>query len=119
MATGSRERRVAQAIAAELRAVIARRQIQHRVLSEGSGIPKSTLSNLLSGHSAMDVDQLARICAVIGVEPADVMSVAVGHVTARPTDAYALLVWLIDNPESDEVLASRLSEVEERTGLNG
>lgn len=86
MPTGSREVRVSAAVAEELRVVIARRNVKHVDLAARAGIPKSTLSQLLKGGAAMDLDQFVRICAALDLTPGDVLNTALAAMTARAVD---------------------------------
>src|SRR5438128_455652 len=71
MAQEARGRTVTAAVAAELRAIMARRQMKGVQLAEATGLPKSTMAGLLAGTSAMDLDQLMKICTVLDLEPGE------------------------------------------------
>ena len=85
---GTRERAVAGAVAEELRALLARRQLDALSLARSSGIPNSTLDTLLKGTAAMDVDQLARICRALEIEPGDLLTVAIARIPNQPGEQH-------------------------------
>jgi DNA-binding Xre family transcriptional regulator len=133
---GTRERRIAAVLGEEIRVVMARRQINSLQLSRMTDIPKSTMDTLLKGTSAMDVDQLARICKALGLEPGPFYSGAISLADGRiptdipgsnygtrgiaqlPNDPRALLRLLIDNPDIDDELTHRLEQAAGHTGEN-
>lgn len=53
--------------AAAIRAEIARRRISAKDLAQNLGVSRTTLWRRLNGHAAIDVDELTRMAAVIGV----------------------------------------------------
>jgi hypothetical protein len=55
------------AVAAEVRAELARQQLPARILSERSDIALTTLRRRLSGKSAFNLDELSRIAAALEV----------------------------------------------------
>lgn len=60
----------ALAIHAELRGWLGRRNISQRKLSEMSGIPRSTLSQIIgTDQRTIDVNELESLCAALGVSP--------------------------------------------------
>lgn len=63
------------AVAGEIRAVMARRQIPSRVVSEASGISRSTFSRKLAGRQDFSVSELLDIAKALGV-PASSLLVA-------------------------------------------
>lgn len=96
---GARERDVAAAVAEQLRVLMARKKMRTLHLSKAAGIPNSTLSSILDGGRAIDVDQLARLCRQLDVEPGDVLSAALDSIRA-------LLPEPPDMAVVDEVLAA-------------
>lgn len=83
MASGKREvGALTQAVAAELRAALARRNVSQKFVAGAAEIPSATLGKILRGVSVIDVEQLYRICRAIGVEPQDVVANAVGAAAA-------------------------------------
>lgn len=119
MAQEARGREVSGAVAAEIRSIMGRRLIKPVQLADAAGFPRSTMSNLLNGKAAMDLDQLARICRVLGIQPGDVMAAAMGTVHTIPTDPRTQLQQALDNPDTDSWLVSHLSELMSATGLSG
>lgn len=121
---GTRERRIAAALGEEIRVVMARRGINVLQLSRLTEISNSTLSTLLKGSSAMDVDQLARICKALDLEPGPFYSDAIAKAdgpsarahTRLPSDPRALLQTLIDNPDMDDELRTRLADARQHVG---
>lgn len=125
---GARERRIAAVLGEEIRVAMARRDVNTLQLSRSTGISNSTLATLLKGTSAMDVDQLARICKALDLDPGQFYSDAIAkadgvmpaihndqpHVTRGlaqlPSDPRALLRFLIDNPDMDDELTRRLEQ---------
>jgi len=57
-----------QAIAAEVRAALARKQIKQSDLAEAVGMSQAALSERLRGHRAFNTDQLADIAGVLGLD---------------------------------------------------
>jgi len=60
-----------EAVAGEIRAVIARKQVRLDDLSVATGIAKSTLSTKLRGHSEFSVTELIDIAMALDVPAAD------------------------------------------------
>lgn len=58
-------------VAEEIRALLARRRISGRQLAEATGMSQSAISARLTGTTAIDLDDLQRIAAALGVEPFD------------------------------------------------
>lgn len=124
---GTRERRIAAVLGEEIRVVMARQKINGLQLSKLTGISNSTLATLLNGTAAMDVDQLARICKALGLEPGPFYSYAITKadgtsastaLTHSGDDPRALIQRLLDNPDEDPVLAARLAEAPRHLGGN-
>jgi DNA-binding Xre family transcriptional regulator len=131
---GTRERRIAAVLGEEIRVVMARRKLNGLQLSKLTGISNSTLATLLNGTAAMDVDQLARICQALDLDPGEFYSGAIAkadgvipgvyddqpHTTSElprlPTDPRALLRTLIDNPDMDDELTHRLTQASAHVG---
>lgn len=128
MAQEARGREVAGAVAAELRAAMARQMVKPAQLADATGMARSTMSNLLAGKSAIDVDQLAKICRVLGLEPGDVMAAALSSGQsvsntpnpgdAIPSDLRAHIRFLMDNPNRDARLMELLGDPRVRMGLS-
>jgi DNA-binding Xre family transcriptional regulator len=132
---GTRERRIAAVLGEEIRVVMARRKLNGLQLSKLTGISNSTLATLLNGTAAMDVDQLARICQALGLEPGPFYSDAITKADGAPlptgieapdygtsglprlpTDPRLLLQTLIDNPDMDDELTHRLGQAAQHVG---
>jgi transcriptional regulator with XRE-family HTH domain len=62
------------AVAAEIRATISRLGMSQDQLAAGTGITKATLSRSLSGARALDLDELAAICAAVGLAPSELVT---------------------------------------------
>ena len=78
MASGTREiGDLTRAIATELRAAVARRNVSQKLVAGEAEIPAPTLGKILRGTGVIDVEQLYRICRALGVEPQDVVASAV------------------------------------------
>lgn len=133
MAT-ARERRIAGILAANIRAVMGRKNVNALTLSGMAGIANSTLGNLLNATTAMDVDQLYRICRALDVDPGPFYQAAIEeaddvHPQADPriptglplsvVDPRSLVQFLIDNPNADDELAARLGDVSQIPGVSG
>lgn len=85
MGTNARDVDVlARAIAAELRAEQARQNVTLRALAERAGIPHSTLSKSLNELRVLDVEEFAKVCAALGIEPAVIFARA--QATIVPSD---------------------------------
>ena len=83
MSTGSRERRISAAVGTELRVAMVRSNPKSGVaLARACGIPQPTLSHLLNGNAAMDLDQFVRLCTALGVVPGDVLTAALAAIEA-------------------------------------
>lgn len=87
---GTRERRVAAALAAEIRALAGRQNLKAFNLHKMSGIPRSTMAAIWNGEAVIDVDQLARISVALGVDPGTLLSTAIAATTLSP-DQEAIL----------------------------
>lgn len=73
------------AVAAELRAAIARADLTQREVSEGSGVPLATLNKTLKGNRVADVDDLYAIAAFLRISPAAILTQA-DHALAAYSD---------------------------------
>lgn len=71
--TGHRE-----AVAAEVRATVARQQVSLSELSERTGIAKSTLSNKLRGKTDFSISELIDVAIALDVPTADLLPPAAG-----------------------------------------
>ena len=58
-----------QAVAAEVRAAIARAGLRQADLADAIGISRGSLSSRLSGERAFRIDELVAIARVLGVQP--------------------------------------------------
>lgn len=75
MGTNARDVDVlARAIAAEIRAEQARQNLTLRALASRSGVPHSTLSKSLNEQRVLDVEELGKVCAALGIEPAEIFT---------------------------------------------
>lgn len=80
MATGARTTGwLTEAVAAEIRALMGRRDINQAGLSRATGIPKATVSSLLGLRKAMDLEQFHAISVALGAEPDELMRLAIEH----------------------------------------
>ena len=127
---GAREKRIAAVLGNEIRVAMVRRRVNALQLSRLAGISNSTLGTLLNGSSAMDVDQLARICKALDLEPGELYSAAIAMAddagtSTRPippvirqtvTDPRTLLQYLLDNPDEDDELNTRLANARQHVG---
>lgn len=71
-----------QAIAGEVRAAVARKQLRLDDLSATTRIAKSTLSTKLRGHSDFTVTELVLLSVALDVPAADFLAPAVQAVSA-------------------------------------
>lgn len=119
-----------RAIVAALNAEIGARGWTRKELGERAGIAEQTMLRLFLCRRPMRVDQLGAMVDALGVSIEHVVSEAnrwerelpvtpSAQPSQRPTDPRELIAWLIDNPKADDVLTTRLGEVEQRTGLTG
>ena len=69
-----RERELSRAVACDLRAVAARRQVTLSALSRATGIPRTTLSRKLRGHGDLTVSELVRLAVALDVSAADLLA---------------------------------------------
>lgn len=91
------------AVAAELRAEQGRQNLGLRELAVKAGVPHSTLSKSLNGLRMIDVEELAKVCRALEVEPAVIW--------ARAAAALAPVGGL-----SDDALLDVVSETRSRRG---
>lgn len=75
-----------RAVVDVLNGLVSERKLTHPELSELSGIPRSTLSKLLAGASALDLGQLSAICAPLGVPTYKVLKEAEEAASALDTE---------------------------------
>ncbi|WP_290473899.1 helix-turn-helix transcriptional regulator [Leifsonia sp. 71-9] len=68
-----------EAVAAEVRAQIARAARTHSSVAEETGIPKATLSRKTTGKTPFDVVEVARIAAALRIDPDDIFRAAAGR----------------------------------------
>ncbi|QIK64107.1 helix-turn-helix transcriptional regulator [Leucobacter viscericola] len=73
------------AIAAELRAAIARAGYNVKMLSDETRLPLSTLHKTLKGQRAIDVEDVLVICDHLGLEPGDIMNAAAQYARQNTT----------------------------------
>ncbi len=62
-----------KAIAAELRALRAKRRLSQRELAELAGVHKNTINRIENGHRGGQIEHLAVLCNVLGVKLSDFM----------------------------------------------
>ncbi|MCM6776230.1 helix-turn-helix domain-containing protein [Nocardia sp. CDC159] len=65
-----------RAVASQLRAQLGVRKLRQADLVRATGIPKATLSSLLSGDTAIDLEQMRKIANALGIEVADIWTAA-------------------------------------------
>lgn len=66
--------RSTRAVAAAINRACSDAKISQRELAEGAGIPLVTLNRGLNGHRVFNIDELARICVVLGKRPSDLIA---------------------------------------------
>jgi transcriptional regulator with XRE-family HTH domain len=119
-----------RAMVSALRAEIAARGWTRKELGERAGINEQTMLRTFLCKRAMNVAQLSAMADALGVTieylageadrwARDLPATRSDRPVHRPTDPRELIAWLIANPSQDDVLNTRLSEVERRTGLTG
>jgi len=59
-------------VAAELRAEAARQHLGVTELAARADMPHSTVSKSLNGKRMIDVEELAKLCAALGLQPAEI-----------------------------------------------
>lgn len=67
---------MSNAVAAELRALLARHRMSVRAFAAATGLPLSTLHKTLKAERAIDVEDLYEICVALDAEPAEVVAAA-------------------------------------------
>lgn len=77
---------LAQAVAAEVRALAESAGLSGRALSRRSGIAHNTLATKLRGEVPFDVGELGDVAAVLGVDAALIMALAEKSSRARTSD---------------------------------
>lgn len=60
-----------EAIAAEVRAALARRKIDQAEVADALGLSRSSVSQRINGHRPFSVAQLITIAGIVGVQPAE------------------------------------------------
>lgn len=73
---------IKEAIAEEVRAVMARRKVTQRQLSSDLDWSVRALGPRLNGEVEFSAVELVIVCLALGADPADVMSAAVGAATS-------------------------------------
>ncbi|SLD50561.1 transcriptional regulator, y4mF family [Mycobacteroides abscessus subsp. bolletii] len=77
MATNYQDvKRIQLAVAAELRAAVARSGLTQEAVADQAGLSRSTVSRLLKGSRSADVTQLFKIAGVVGAEPGELLDAA-------------------------------------------
>jgi len=71
---GAEEEDPRQAVATEVRVLMARHRINQKQLAEAVGIKQPSLSRRLSGEIAFDIDELAAIARHFGVALSDLVA---------------------------------------------
>lgn len=72
------------AVHAEIRGWLGKRNLSQRQLAEKAGISKSKISRILgTGEQAVDVDELDSMCEVLGVSPEALVNDAVRSMRAE------------------------------------
>ena len=64
------------AIAAELRAVVARSDLTQEQVAEAAGLSRATVNRLLKGQRSVDSEQLIAIATALGFDPGEVLDQA-------------------------------------------
>jgi transcriptional regulator with XRE-family HTH domain len=65
---------LSRAVAGEVRRLLDERGISGRQLAERAGIPQRTVANKLSGRNPFDLDDVAKVCAVLEVDVTDLLA---------------------------------------------
>ena len=65
---------LSEAVAAEVRRLLAERGLTGRELARRTNIPQPTIATKLSGKSALDLDDLDAICRVLEVSVSDLLT---------------------------------------------
>lgn len=80
MATNPREiGALTRAVAAELRVLIAERQLRKDLLAADAGLSAATLSKMVAGKSAIDIEQIDRIAGALEISPSALMDAAIAR----------------------------------------
>lgn len=67
---------VNEAVAAIVRAEMARRKITQLVIADALGVSNAAVSRRLSGHVPWDVNELVVVADVLGMDPRDLLPAA-------------------------------------------
>jgi transcriptional regulator with XRE-family HTH domain len=65
---------LSNAVAEQIRRLLEERGVSGRQLATQTGIPQRTVANKLSGKSPFDLDDLAKIAAMLEVDVTDLLS---------------------------------------------
>ena len=74
---------VADVVARELRATLARRKMTHAELARAGGLPLSTVSDALQGRHAISIDRFVQLLDALGGEPDDLVRKLVAEIRLR------------------------------------
>lgn len=74
---------VSDRLAIEIKALLARRSQSQSALAGALGVPAMWVSDRLSGKTQINVNDLARVAEVLGIEPWDLLRAAEGVATIR------------------------------------
>lgn len=66
-----------EAVAAEVRAAMARERMTQAVLAQRAGMSRPALSDRLACKRPFDCDQIIRICIALDLDPLDLLAVPV------------------------------------------
>ena len=97
------------AVAATVRAEMARRHLTQSDVADAIGVPRTGVSRRLTGQTPFDVDELAALADLFDMTPGDIMSVAWAAVRGTPC--------LCDSPEPDSADTADAARVRHPTGL--
>lgn len=74
MATNARDRGpLTRAVAEEMRSLLGALNMNQTDLSRATGIPKATVSSILNGKAAIDIEQVEAIADALEVDPSELM----------------------------------------------
>jgi transcriptional regulator with XRE-family HTH domain len=116
------------ALVAAIKAEIGGRGWSRKELAQRSGITEQTMERIFNLKRDMNVTQLEQIAGALGIEPDDLAIEArrwrAGTSTGRippglprmSVDPRSLLQHLLDNPDNDDVLLTRLADARQHIG---
>lgn len=76
--------RLAEAVATELRVELARQRVGIRELARISGVPYATTRKCVEGLRAIDIEELSRLSAALGLTPSEMIGRAEAVLALHP-----------------------------------